>query len=142
MGRVVGWMACFLAVFQAGFVSEPLKTEEQYLFEGIHYLASYKECNKARLCDCEEVCQVLLRAVEASGACVLDYSSYVFPPNGFTMVVLLSESHASIHTYPEWGACFVDLFTCGTHCSYQDFEKVLEEYLEPGRFESRIMTRD
>ncbi len=36
-----------------------------------------------------------------------------FTPHGVTVLALLAESHASIHSYPERGAMFVDVFTCG-----------------------------
>jgi S-adenosylmethionine decarboxylase len=44
---------------------------------------------------------------------VLQIVSKRFEPQGVTVLALLSESHASIHTYPEVGAMFVDVFTCG-----------------------------
>ena len=36
-----------------------------------------------------------------------------FDPIGMTIIILLAESHISIHTYPEKGAFFLDIFTCG-----------------------------
>ena len=36
-----------------------------------------------------------------------------FQPQGVTLLALLSESHASIHTWPEIGYCAIDLYTCG-----------------------------
>jgi S-adenosylmethionine/arginine decarboxylase-like enzyme len=59
-----------------------------------------------------------------------------------TMVFLLSESHASIHTYPEHGACFVDLFTCGNKCSGEKFDQALREYLKPAHVTARVLIRD
>ena len=47
------------------------------------------------------------------------------------MIILLSESHASIHTYPEHGGCFVDFFTCGTTCKPENFDKYMQNYLKP-----------
>ncbi len=102
-----------------------------YQFKGDHFLASYLDCDKAALTDLKNLHQVMLDAAAASGATVLNFSSWEFPENGFTMVILLSESHASIHTYPEFGACFVDLFTCGENCSAEYFDKVLRAYLKP-----------
>ena len=57
------------------------------------------------------------------------------------MVLLLSESHASIHTYPEYNSCFVDLFTCGQKCSAEKFDMYLREYLKPKQTDSRIQVR-
>lgn len=54
-------------------------------------------------------------ACVCAGATVLDISSHKFEPQGVTLVALLSESHFSIHTWPERGTAAVDLFTCGEH---------------------------
>jgi S-adenosylmethionine/arginine decarboxylase-like enzyme len=58
-----------------------------------------------------------------------------------TAVLLLAESHASIHTYPEHQACFVDLFTCGRACSAERFDAVLRQYLRPASVQRRTMLR-
>jgi S-adenosylmethionine decarboxylase len=83
-----------------------------------------------------------LKAAQACGAQILNYQYYKFPGGGFTMIILLSESHASIHTYPEHDAsCFVDLFTCGTHCSSNNFDKYLRSYLKPQNVDSQLLER-
>ncbi len=104
---------------------------EQFEFKGNHFLASYNGCDFQALTDLEKLPEALLEASRKSGATVLDSTKYIFPPHGITMVVLLSESHASIHTYPEHGSCFVDLFTCGNKCSAEKFDLALREYLQP-----------
>jgi S-adenosylmethionine decarboxylase len=48
-----------------------------------------------------------------ANATVQSVVSKRFEPQGVTVLALLSESHASVHTYPEIGAMFVDVFTCG-----------------------------
>ncbi len=111
-------------------------------FRGQHFLASYLECDKELMGDAEQMMQMMLEAVRKSGAQILDYSSYVFPGNGVTMVILLSESHASIHTYPEFGACFVDLFTCGTKCSHLPFDEAMQDYLKPQKVNQKLFVRD
>jgi len=80
-------------------------------------------------------------AVEASGATLLNYVKHTFPQGGVTLLLLLAESHASIHTYPEHGACFVDLFTCGRSCSGEEFSKVLQTYLKPKTVHSQVLVR-
>ena len=56
----------------------------------------------------------MVEAAEKSQVTVLDVSSKEFEPNGCTILVLLSESHLSIHTYPEKGFAAIDCYTCGT----------------------------
>ncbi|WP_028594168.1 adenosylmethionine decarboxylase [Paenibacillus assamensis] len=55
----------------------------------------------------------LVEAAEACGATVLSVQSKQFEPQGATVLVLLSESHLSIHTYPERGFAAIDCYTCG-----------------------------
>lgn len=115
--------------------------EEPYNFKGKHFIASYCGCDSNALENVEKLIQVMEHAVNQSGASILDSSSYQFPGNGLTMVFLLSESHASIHTYPEHQACFVDLFTCGDHCSYEKFHQSLSSYLKPTCVHEKLLIR-
>ncbi len=110
-------------------------------FTGRHLLASYLGCDKRAIRDLEGLRAAMMKAVEASHATVLKHAEHVFSPDGLTMVILLSESHASIHTYPEERACFVDLFTCGDSCCAEAFDAVLREFLQPSRVEARIVLR-
>ena len=111
-------------------------------FFGRHLIASYFSCDRAALCDHRGLRRAMRKAVKASGATLLGTSDHVFPPHGYTAVMLLSESHASIHTYPESNACFVDLFTCGRTCSAEKFEAALRGYLRPAGFDCRVLIRD
>lgn len=52
-------------------------------------------------------------AVEGGGGHVLDTSHVVFPNGAITLVLILAESHLSIHTWPEENLIAVDLFSCG-----------------------------
>jgi S-adenosylmethionine decarboxylase len=55
-----------------------------------------------------------MRAAAAAGhAAVLDESVHVFPNGAVTAVLLLSQSHLSVHTWPELGMANFDLLTCG-----------------------------
>jgi S-adenosylmethionine decarboxylase len=96
----------------------------------------------------DELKIAMKQAVEASGATILGQIDHIFSndndptSHGYTSAFILSESHATIHTYPEHGACFVDLFTCGDHCSYEHFDKVLREYLHPAAVSYQVLRRD
>jgi S-adenosylmethionine decarboxylase len=57
--------------------------------------------------------QLLEEAAILSGATVLQTISKKFDPQGVTVICLLSESHISIHTWPEEGKAAVDVYTCG-----------------------------
>jgi S-adenosylmethionine decarboxylase len=115
---------------------------EGYSFRGKHFIASYLDCDREAIEDVELLLNAMDQSVIASGATLLSKSSYVFTPNGLTVVYLLSESHASLHTYPEHGTCFVDLFTCGEKCSAENFDAMLQAYLKPKKVNARLFIRE
>jgi S-adenosylmethionine decarboxylase len=55
----------------------------------------------------------LKEAAKACGATILSVQSHQFEPQGATVLVMLSESHLTIHTYPEKGFAALDCYTCG-----------------------------
>lgn len=119
-----------------------LSAEEIYEFSGKHFVASYLDCDPDALCDLEKLKASMDEAVGNCGATILSQNEHIFPPHGLTMVYLLSESHASIHTYPEVSACFVDLFTCGDHCSAECFDAALRAFLKPKSVNARYFIRN
>ncbi len=124
------------------FIYGSLFAEEcDYAFQGNHFIASYYGCSYEALLNIKELQKTMIQASKNSGAGILDYSDYQFQGGGYTLVILLSESHASIHTYPEHHACFVDLFTCGDHCSHEVFNEALSTYLKPADAHVRTLVR-
>ncbi|MBS0648059.1 MAG: adenosylmethionine decarboxylase [Verrucomicrobia bacterium] len=119
-----------------------LSAEEVHEFRGKHMVANYLGCDSGAIADEKALTQVMLTAVEKCGAQILNHNSYVFPGHGLTMTILLSESHASLHTYPEHGKCFVDLFTCGDKCDHEVFNEVLKAYLKPQTVVAKVLGRD
>jgi S-adenosylmethionine decarboxylase len=63
--------------------------------------------------DADFLAKHMVEAAEKSGATVLSVQQKQFEPQGATVLVLLSESHLSIHTYPEKGFAALDCYTCG-----------------------------
>lgn len=55
----------------------------------------------------------IMVAINKTKLTLLDISIHKFQPQGVTIVALLSESHISIHTWPEKGSAALDVFTCG-----------------------------
>lgn len=115
--------------------------EQKYQFVGVHFVASYMECDHASLTNLKELKEAMTKAVKASGATILNMVDYVFEPDGYTSAYALSESHATIHTYPEFDSCFVDLFTCGNNCSHERFDQSLREYLHPVKVDAQVISR-
>ena len=105
-------------------------------------MADYLDCDVEALSDEQMLMQVMIAAVKKCGAQVLSQNHFIFSGHGLTMTILLSESHASIHTYPEHGKCFVDLFTCGDNCNNHIFNEALKEYLKPKNVAAMVLVRD
>jgi S-adenosylmethionine decarboxylase len=80
---------------------------------GKHYLLNLYGCSFIHLDDERYLIDLLENAAVASGATVIQTISKKFEPQGVTVLTLLSESHISIHTWPEKGEAAVDVFTCG-----------------------------
>jgi S-adenosylmethionine decarboxylase len=79
---------------------------------GEHYICDFSHCDRELLLDSERSHALFSQAVRASGLTVVDEGLYKFSPHGFTSFLLLAESHASVHAWPEYGYCAVDIFTC------------------------------
>ena len=79
---------------------------------GEHFIFDLSDCNHEILMDSERAYSLFAQAVRESGLTVVDEGFYQFSPHGFTCFLLLSESHASLHAWPEYGYCAIDLFTC------------------------------
>jgi S-adenosylmethionine decarboxylase len=80
---------------------------------GHHYVAEASGCNSEIIGRVETVEQILVRAAEVAGVTVWSISFHRFSPNGVSGVVVISESHLSVHTWPEYGYVALDIFTCG-----------------------------
>lgn len=83
----------------------------------------------------------MVEAAEACGATVLSVQSKQFEPQGATVLVMLSESHISIHTYPEKGFAALDCYTCGDTVDPQLAIDYLVSILKPERYYAKKIVR-
>lgn len=80
---------------------------------GHHLLIELSGCAAELLNDPQSLERSLVGAVEAGGGRILKTFFHHFSPQGVTGVVLIAESHLTIHTWPEHGYAALDLFSCG-----------------------------
>lgn len=111
-------------------------------FKGNHYIASYYDCDSSALSDGKLLKEALFKACEASGLLGMQQASSEAEGDGALHLLLLSESHASIHTYPEQRSCFIDLFICTEGADERLFDKVLTQYLMPGKKKIEVIHRN
>lgn len=110
-------------------------------FRGQHLLAELYGVRPERLDDPELLERALRQGVERGGATLLHLEVRHFEPHGVTVLALLAESHASVHSYPEAGALFFDAFTCGPNCRPAEILGAVVALLNPERVHSRLLER-
>jgi S-adenosylmethionine decarboxylase proenzyme len=80
---------------------------------GRQILVEYYNCDRESLNNRDHIASAMVEAANLSGATVVEEVFHLFNPHGISGVVVIAESHLSIHTWPEYGYAAVDLFTCG-----------------------------
>lgn len=78
-----------------------------------HLLVEMYFCDVSRLDDVEYLERELVAVARECGATVIDSRFHKFSPQGVSGVVIIAESHFSIHSWPEYGYAALDFFTCG-----------------------------
>lgn len=108
---------------------------------GMHYLADLTGCPEDKIGTVEAMESAFVRVLEKHGANILGVNTHQFEPQGATIVVLLAESHASLHSWPENNAVCVDIFTCGPSLDADGALIELADFLHAERTHLRVMER-
>lgn len=82
---------------------------------GKHIVCELSGCDAQALTDLELVRSVMVGAAREANAEVMEVAFHRFMPQGVSGVVVIAESHLSIHTWPESGYAAMDFYTCGDH---------------------------
>ena len=112
-----------------------------YEFYGKHILAEFILISSTLMNDTETLINTTKKLITQSGATLVETKIYEFSPRGYTIFCVLKESHVSIHTYPEFGAMFLDIFTCGRDINPQIIADGLCDYLQPQRKKMQMIER-
>ena len=107
---------------------------------GQHWLVEYLGCDPKRLDDRQYLVSLLRRAAEAAGAKVVAEAIQPFSPHGMSAVLLIEESHFSLHTWPEAGYAAADFYTCGD-CQPERAHAVLLAGVGAARSELMVIER-
>jgi len=108
---------------------------------GRHVLAEIYECSFDILNDVQQVEQIMVNAALESGAEIREVVFHKFSPQGVSGVVVISESHLAIHTWPELGYAAVDVFTCGDRVNPWDACNYLTRMFKAGHMTASEMKR-
>jgi S-adenosylmethionine decarboxylase len=99
----------------------------------IHIIADFSGCPLELLEYGKSGDKILEQAVQESGLnCVL-IRYHQFSPVGYTAAALLTESHITLHTWPEYESVQIDIFTCGSHENAKKSYQILKRIFKPGK---------
>lgn len=113
----------------------------EYSTFGKHIAADAWGISFGLLNDSQQLKQYLVEAAEKSGATILSTQCQQFDPQGVSVLIMLSESHISIHTYPEKGFAALDCYTCGHTVDPEVALQYMLDQLKPTRTFSKILHR-
>lgn len=108
---------------------------------GRHLILDLYDCDQQLLDDYDKLQELLQTALLMSNATILRIIGEKFKPQGVTLLALLAESHASVHTWPELGYCAIDLYTCGDRTNTDKAAKFLRHKLKAGITEQKEIAR-
>jgi S-adenosylmethionine decarboxylase len=100
---------------------------------GRHLLLELHECSSEVLNSIESVKTALVEAAKRAEATIIDVVFHEFNPFGVSGVVVIAESHLSIHTWPEYRYAAVDIFSCGDTIKPVEAAKYLVEQFQAAR---------
>lgn len=108
---------------------------------GRHILAEFTGCDRRLLDDQNAIETILTEAARRSGATIVSSVFHRYNPHGLSGVIVIAESHISIHTWPEYGYAAVDFFTCGERVDPWLGCRHLKEHLNCAEMHTREMMR-
>jgi len=108
-------------------------------YTGIHLIVEF--WNGKIIQNAKEIKKLLLGAVKASNNTPLEVAIHKFQPQGITGVVLLAESHISIHMWPEFNYTAIDIYTCGDKSRPDKALDYFKKELKPRKVEIQKIKR-
>lgn len=108
---------------------------------GLHIIADLYGVEADLIDRVEDIRALLEGAVKHANLTKISSHYYQFRPHGATGVVLIAESHISIHTWPEVGIATVDVYTCGDPQQCIDAMDYIIQKLKPTRVDKKVFER-
>ena len=107
---------------------------------GDHLLIELHDCDAVVLAQPPAIEAALVAAAQAMKATLISRHFHHFSPLGVSGVIIIAESHLTIHTWPEHRYAAVDIFTCG-RLDFQAALKVLKDQLRSERTSTQLLQR-
>ncbi len=88
---------------------------------GRQYIVNFEKCIDQFISNPDSVTSGILDAAICSGLHVLNSLEHRFEPLGLTYILLLSQSHLIVHTWPEYKTLILDLYVCSDDFDFESF---------------------
>lgn len=111
------------------------------LLLGQHLLLQLSECELSILEDKSKIRQALVSCAQITNSHVVAETFHNYNPHGITGVVVIQESHISIHTWPEHHAAVIDFFSCNLKADFAEVTKYLKGFFQAKTATSEIVER-
>jgi len=108
---------------------------------GHHLIVEYSGCDQSILDNQPLIEEYLKEAARKSGATIVQSVMHRYNPQGISGVVVIAESHLSIHTWPEYGYAAVDFFTCGESVDPYKAHEYMQKMLKAKMADVRDLNR-
>lgn len=90
-----------------------MRLKKQYV--GMHYIIDIDDTDERLIYDNRSLIKVCDEALRRSDVTIVNKAVHEFNPHGLTLLYLLTESHFSLHTWPEHRKIRIDFFSCQNH---------------------------
>jgi len=131
MGSIIG---IFYKSSELEFAKSPIPL-------GIHYVVDIDNIKNEQIYDNEFIKKLCDKLLSNTGVNVLNEIHHEFKPQGYTALYLLSESHMSIHTWPENGKIRLDLFSCEVNGKFDDALITLKDVFKDAQIRIKTLYR-
>ncbi|AUJ26021.1 adenosylmethionine decarboxylase [Virgibacillus dokdonensis] len=109
--------------------------------KGRHIIVELWKCNKDVLNNIIEMERFFVEAALKAGAEIREVTFHKFAPIGISGVIIISESHLTVHSFPEHGYASVDVYTCGYNIDPYIAVECISQHLQAGKVEKMEITR-
>ena len=106
-----------------------------------HQIIDFYGCDKEILSNSDAVKSYFVKAAELSQAPIVSEKFHEFNPFGLTVVLVITVSHISIHTWPEYGYVAIDVFSCCDKLDHERLVEVLQRHFKAKKINSKSIKR-
>ncbi len=108
---------------------------------GKHAIIDLSNCNAEILRDYELIKSLLAQVADIAKVTIIGSMDRHFTPQGYTVVLVLEESHLSIHTWPEFNYVSIDLYSCNLETNFQAVVDFLSNKFQAKKTQFTLLER-